>query len=131
MKLSVHLTFAGQCAVAFRFYERVLGGTDLRTFRWGDAPGASDLPPDWLVHASLTLGPYELLGADVAAEREPPRGFFVYYAADARGDAERIFAALADGGRIVMPLQETFWSPCFGVVVDRFGTPWEITATAA
>lgn len=131
MKLSVHLTFAGQCAEAFRFYERVLGGTDLRTFRWGDAPGDSELPPDWLVHASLTLGPYELLGADVAAEREPPRGFFVYYAVDARADAERIFAALADGGRIVMPLSETFWSPLFGVVVDRFGTPWEITATAA
>ena len=130
MKLSVHLTFAGQCAEAFRFYERVLGGRDLRTMRWGDAPGGGDMPPDWIVHASLTLGSYELMGADVAAEREAPRGFFVYFAVDERADAERIFTALADGGRIVMPLQATFWSPCFGVVVDRFGTPWEITITA-
>ena len=127
MTQSQHLPIAGHCAEAFRFYERVLGGRDLRLFRWGDAPGGSELPADWIVHASLAVGAYELLGADVAVEREPPRGFFVYYAAGARADAERIFSALADGGRIVMPLEQTFWSPCFGVVVDRFGTPWEIT----
>jgi len=131
MKLSVHLTFAGQCETAFRFYERVLGGSALRMFRWGDAP-ANDMPADWLVHASLTLGMYELMGADVAAAQyERPRGFYVYHAVATRDDAERIFAALADGGEAVMPLQQTFWSPCFGVLVDRFGVPWEITATAA
>ena len=131
MKLSVHLTFAGQCEAAFRFYERVLGASDLRMFRWGDAPG-NDMPAEWLVHASLTLGGYELMGADVAAAQyERPRGFYVYHAVAARTDAERIFAALADGGEVVMPLSQTFWSPCFGVVVDRFGVPWEITATAA
>jgi PhnB protein len=129
MRLSVHLTFRGECAAAFRFYERVLGGRDLRTFRWGDAPGAGDMPPDWLVHASLTLGAYELMGADVAADRyERPRGFYVYHAVDARPDAERIFAALLDGGQVVMPLQQTFWAPLFGVLVDRYGVPWEITA---
>jgi PhnB protein len=132
VKLAVHLTFAGHCADAFRFYQRVLGGTDLRTFRWGDAPGSSDMPADWLVHASLTLGGYELMGADVAtAQYERPRGFYVYHAVATRADAERIFAALSDGGSVVMPLSQTFWSPCFGVLVDRYGVPWEITATAA
>ena len=131
MKLTVHLTFAGDCDTAFRFYERVLGGTDYRPFRWGDAPG-NDMPPDQLVHASLNLGGYELLGADVpAAEYARPRGFYVFFAADAPADAERIFAAFADGGEVHMPLQKTFWSPSFGVVTDRFGVPWEITVTAA
>src|SRR6185312_574084 len=110
MRLSVHLTFRGECAAAFRLYERVLGGRDLRTFRWGD-----------------TLGAYELMGADVAADHyERPRGFYVYHAVDAHADAERIFAALADRGEVLMPLQQTFWAPVFGVVVDRYGVPWEI-----
>ena len=131
MSLRIHLTFPGQCDAAFRFYERVLGGTDYRPFRWGDAP-ANDMPPDWLVHASIRIGATELMGADVAADKyERPRGFYVYYAAATCADAERIFAALSDGGESVMPLAKTFWSPCFGVLVDRYGVPWEITATAA
>ena len=133
MRIDPYLMFNGQCEAAFRFYERVLGGSDLRTFRWGDVPGGtSGMPADWLVHAGLNLGAYELMGADVAADQyERPRGFYVYYAAATRTDAERIFAALSDGGSVVMPLQQTFWSPCFGVLVDRFGVPWEVTATAA
>ncbi|HEX8950368.1 MAG TPA: VOC family protein [Polyangia bacterium] len=135
MPLSVHLTFAGECEAAFRFYEQLLGGAGLAMFRWGDSPAAADVAPEWrdkLVHASITVGGHALAGADVPGDGyERPRGFYLLYAVAARAEAERIFAALADGGEIVMPLAPTFWSPCFGVVVDRFGTPWEITASAA
>ncbi len=133
--LSVHLTFAGQCEEAFRFYERTLAAEKLYVLHYADTPAAADVPADFrdkVVHATLTIGDYQLAGADVAPDRyERPRGFYLLYTAASHADAERIFAALADGGTIHMPLQQTFWAPAFGVVVDRFGTPWEITASAA
>lgn len=131
MPLSVHLTFPGTCEQAFRFYERVLGATSLVMLRYGESPAAADVPPelrDKLVHATLTLGWHQLAGADVEpAQYERPAGFSVLFSAGSRQDAERVFAQLADGGTVKLPLQATFWSPAFGVVVDRFATPWEIT----
>jgi PhnB protein len=120
MHVSVHLTFAGTCEEAFRFYERALGGTSLHVLRYRDSPAAADVPAafrDKLVHATLTLGLYQLAGADVVPERyERPQGFSVLFGAASRADAERIFAGFADGGDVKMPLQATFWSPAFGVV---------------
>ena len=135
MKLSPHLTFFGQCEAAFRFYEQTLGGTDLRLFPYGKTPMASELSPEWrtkIVHASLTVADSTLAGADVLPEQyEAPRGFFVLFGASNPTEAERVFNALADGGVVRMPLQQTFWSPSYGVVVDRFGTPWEISSEPA
>jgi PhnB protein len=131
MQLSVHLTFAGTCEEAFRFYERVLGATSLTVLRYGDSPAASDAPADFrdkVVHATLRFGHYQLAGADVQPTAyERASGFYLLFSAATRADTERIFAQLAEGGDIKLPLQSTFWSPAFGVVVDRFGTPWEIT----
>jgi PhnB protein len=135
VQLAVHLTFPGTCEEAFRCYERVLGATALRILRYRDSPAARDVPPDFadkVVHATLVVGGHELAGADVVPERYArPQGFSVLFGARDRADAERVFAQLADGGAVAMPLQATFWSPAFGVVVDRFGTPWEITAAAS
>lgn len=130
MKLSLHLTFAGQCEAAFKFYERALGGTELLLHRYGDSPAGAELPPDWggkIVHGSLTVGGQVLMGADVPARYRAPQGFFAFLSCRDAAEAERVFAALAEGGTIDMPLQKTFWSPCFGVLVDQFGIPWEIT----
>ena len=122
MRVVAHLMFDGHCEEAFRFYERCLGGTDLRLFRGGD---------DKIVHASLTVGDTTLAGADVtAAQYEAPRGFHVLIHVKDPNEAERVFALLSDGGRIVMPLERTFWSPAFGVLVDRYGVPWEISCDA-
>ncbi|HEY2745362.1 MAG TPA: VOC family protein [Polyangia bacterium] len=133
--LSVHLMFAGQCEEAFRFYERTFAASRLTLVRYRDTPAAADVPEDFrdkLVHATLVIGGQELAGADVVPElHQSMRGFSVLFSAATQADAERIFAALADGGAVHMALQQTFWSPAFGVLVDRFGTPWEITATAA
>jgi PhnB protein len=133
MKLSLHLTFAGQCEAAFTFYERLLGGTELLLHRYGDSPPAAELPPDWggkIVHGSITVGGQVLMGADIAPERyRAPQGFFAFLSCRDAAEAERVFAALAEGGAIDMPLQKTFWSPCFGVLVDQFGIPWEITVS--
>ena len=129
MQLTTHLTFPGTCEEAFRFYERVLGGTILAILHYRASPAAGDVPAsfgDKVVHATLTLGHFQLAGADVV-DYARPQGFYVLFGAATRADAERIFAALADGGDVKLPMQATFWSEAFGAVVDRFGTPWEIT----
>jgi len=132
MRLTTHLTFAGDCEAAFSFYQRELGGTDLALFRYGDAPGTEPPSPDWrdkIVHASLTLGGALLAGADVRAQDyHAPRGFYLLLGIRELAKAERVFHLLSEGGVVHLPLQKTFWSPCFGVVVDRFGIPWEVSA---
>jgi PhnB protein len=129
MRISAHLTFGGNCAEAFRFYERALGGKLDAMVSYGETAMASSVPPAWrekIVHATLAVGSAMLMGADVEGH-EPARGFFVLISVADVAEAERVFAALSDGGVVRMPLQKTFWSPAFGVVVDRFGTPWEVT----
>jgi PhnB protein len=131
MQLSVHVSFPGTCEEAFRFYERTLGASSLHVLRYGDSPAAADVPEDFrskVIHATLVIGRFQLAGADVVRDQyQRPQGFSVLFGAASQADAERIFGALADGGDVKLPLQKTFWSPAFGVVVDRFGTPWEIT----
>ncbi|HKE94354.1 MAG TPA: VOC family protein [Povalibacter sp.] len=130
MHLSPHLTFRGECETAFRFYEQTFGGTIITRVTYGESPQARETPPHWhdkIVHASLTVGGQLLNGVDLQPEQyEPPRGFYVLLGVDYPERAERIFNALAENGVVRMPLQQTFWAKRFGVVVDRFGIPWEI-----
>jgi len=129
MRLTTHLTFGGDCAAAFRSYERALGGKLEVMVTYGETPLAEAVPPAWrdrIVHATLTIGEAVIAGADVEGY-ERPRGFFVLVNARDAGEAERVFAALSEGGRVTMPLQPVFWSEAFGVVIDRFGVPWEVT----
>ena len=131
MKVSVHLIFDGRCQEAFERYAQLLGGEIVTMLPYGETPMAEQVPADWrdkIVHATMTLGELMLSGADVAAEQyQRPQGFYVLLHPDAPSEAQRIFEALSEDGRVALPLQQTFWSPCFGVVVDRFGTPWEIS----
>jgi PhnB protein len=131
MRVEPHLTFRGDCEEAFLFYERLFGGK-LVLLSYGSSPAVSTVPEEWrskIVHATLTLADGNtLLGADVLPEQfERPQGFYVLAALRDAAEGQRVFDALADGGSVRMPLQKTFWSPSFGAVVDRFGTPWEIT----
>lgn len=132
MKVSFHLVFAGQCEAAFRFYEKTLGGRINAMHTYGESPMAREVAPkrrDQVVHASIKIGNVVLAGADVDPEEyEQPQGFYVLLSVDDRAEAKRIFQALAKKGQVRMPIQKTFWSPAFGVLVDRFGTPWEISA---
>ena len=130
MKLNPHLTFGGQYQSAFKFYERCIGGRIVTMLTWGDSPMAKQAPPQWrdkILHATLTVGDSVLTGADVVPEEyQQPKGFFVQLGLDDPGDAERIFAALAEEGTVQMPIQKTFWAIRYGVLVDQFGIPWEI-----
>ena len=135
MKLSVHLVFNGQCEAAFRFYEQCLGGTVVTMLTYGDSPLAAQIPVEWrekIVHATLAFGENTLAGADILAkDYEPAKGFFVLLDLEDPNEAERIFRSLSENGEVRMPMQETFWASCFGVVVDQFGTPWEINCGRA
>jgi PhnB protein len=133
MRIACHLCFVGDCGEAFRTYQRIFGG-QLMTLTYGDSPMAAQTPAAQhgrILHATLSFGTHELLGADVPPEAyRRPAGFYVIATVESTARGIEVFAALADGGEIGMPFQETFWSPGFGAVTDRFGTPWEIHVEA-
>jgi PhnB protein len=135
MKLSFHLSFNGRCEEAFRFYENKLGGKVLGMLTYGNSPMAGQVSEQWrgkIVHATMTVGDAVLAGADVSPEKyQQPRGFSVLLSVDNPADAELMFDVLAENGAVGMPLQKTFWSPAFGVLVDQFGIPWEISCLAS
>jgi PhnB protein len=127
MKLWIHLNFAGNCAQAFDFYERHLGGKLLMLMRQDEAPGASTRaggePP--VLHARMELGTSTLLGNDVPANiHKPMRSAYLYLAVDSTEEAEKIYGLLAEGGEVFTPLQETFFATRFSQFRDRFGTLW-------
>jgi PhnB protein len=130
MQVHPYLSFNGQCEAAFTFYERCLGGQLGAIFRYAGTPMANDVPADWhdkVMHASVTVGQQVLMGADVAPDRyEAPKGFSLSVQLESVSDAERIFHELAQDGRVVVPLEKTFWAARFGVIVDRFGMQWLI-----
>jgi PhnB protein len=135
MELSTHLNFNGQCAEAFKFYERCLGGKLVVLMTHGDSPMKDQVPADWhdkVIHARLEVGKDALMGCDAPPTRyATPQGSSVSITLEAPADAERIFGALADRGKITMPFQKTFWSQGFGMVVDRFGVPWMVNTAQA
>jgi len=130
MRLNPYLTFNGQCEEAFKFYEKCLGGKIAMMMTYGDSPMAEQTQPEWrnkILHATFVLGDHVLQGADTLPEQyEEPRGFSVMLNVAAPSDADRIFSALAEKGTVQIPLQETFWALRFGMLIDRFGTPWTI-----
>ena len=128
MKLSPYLNFNGNCAAALKFYEQVLGGTLASQMTYGESPMAEQTPAEWhdkIIHAHLIVGGTNLMAADAPPDYfEPAKGTSVLIELPTLEEAERIFAAFAEGGTVTMPLQATFWSPGFGMVTDQFGTPW-------
>jgi PhnB protein len=130
MHVSPYLTFDGQCEAAFKFYEQCLGGQLGAIFRYAGTPMADQAPADWqnkIMHGSVTIGDLVLMGADVTPDRyERPKGFALSLQIERTADAERIFRELGKDGKIVMPLEKTFWADRFGVLIDRFGTQWQI-----
>jgi PhnB protein len=133
MKISVHVGFAGDCEAAFATYARVLGGTVTHSLRYRDSPMANHVSAEWgdkLYHATMTIGDLTLMGGDHETGYQIPEGFMLVLNPSTIEEAHRVFDALAEGGTVQMPIQETFWSPAFGVAVDRFGMKWSINCEA-
>jgi len=130
MKINPYLTFDGRCEEAFKFYERVLGGKIEAMMPHKGTPAEGHVPPEWhdkIMHAYLKVGEFVLMGSDAPPQYfQKPQGFSVSLQVKEPEAAERVFSALAEGGTVRMPLEETFWAARFGMLVDRFGTPWMV-----
>jgi PhnB protein len=129
MNINTYLAFNGNCGEAFKFYEQSLGGK-AELMKYGDSPMAGQTPADFkdkVMHARLQVGDQVIMGADSPKGMfSGNHGFSVSIQVADPAEAERIFNALSPGGTVHMPLGKTFWSPAFGMFVDRFGIPWMV-----
>jgi PhnB protein len=134
MDINTYLSFDGTCADAFRFYEKVLGGKIVMMMSYGDMPGhtlSADVQKR-IMHARLQLGDKFLMASDSPPGRsETAKGFHVNVSVQDPDEADRLFKELSADGSITMPIQETFWAKRFGMLVDRFGTPWMVNCEKA
>ena len=130
MKVNPYLSFNGNCAAAFRFYQKALGGTIPMTMTYGESPMCDQTPPDFrdkIMHTRLIAGDAVLMGSDAPPDRyQKTQGATVALGVDSAEEAERIFHALAENGTVTMPISETFWAVRFGMLTDQFGIPWMI-----
>lgn len=130
MQLNPYLMFNGQCEAAFKFYEKCLGGKIAFKITNGESPMAKETPPErrkQILHARFVVNDMVLMGSDAPPERyEKPQGFFVSLGIEKPAEAERVFHALSEKGKVLMPIAETFWAHRFGMLVDQFGIPWMI-----
>jgi PhnB protein len=135
MQLSPYLTFNGQCEAAFRFYEQCLGGKIETMMPHEGTPAAEHVPAEWrkkIMHAHMRVGDNVLMGTDAPPDRfQELKGFSVSLQIKDPAEAERIFHALATNGTVRMPIQQTFWSVRFGMLVDQFGVPWMVNCEQA
>jgi PhnB protein len=130
MAFHSYLFFSGDCRPAMTRYQEIFGG-ELFMMRMGDAPegGEPGADPELIIHAALQAGDTMLMASDDPTGSGAPRtGIMVTYTAPDAADANRAFDALAEGGQVNQPLIETFFSPAFGMCVDRWGTPWMVVA---
>jgi PhnB protein len=130
-----YLLFNGRCREAFTFYADCLGGKIDAMLPHAGTPAESHVPPEWrekIMHARLTLGEDVIMGSDAPPGHfEPPRGFSVTIQLTDPAEADRIFGRLSEGATVTMPIQQTFWATRFGMLVDRFGTPWMVNCQPA
>jgi PhnB protein len=128
MKLFTYVTYRGKCREAFRFYEQHLSGKVTVTMTHRQMPDAKDVPPelkDAILHARITIGETELMGADIPTA-EPMRSAYLTLMVNSIDEAERIYAELSEGGEVFMPMTETFFAFRFAQVRDKFGANWMI-----
>jgi len=131
-----YLFFGGRCDEALAFYGTALGAKVDFLMRYQESP--EPMPPDRLpagfenkvMHATFHIGTTTLMASDGCEEGMRFEGFTLSLALPAEAEVNRAFAALAEGGKVGMPLTKTFWSPRFGMVTDRFGVGWMVTVAA-
>jgi PhnB protein len=135
MPLEPYLFFDGRCEEAIEFYKRALGaqvGYLMRFKESPDPPPPGMVPPgseNKVMHAELKIGDATMMVSDGNCGGRPTfQGFSLSLGASDDAHAQRLFAALAEGGQVTMPLGRTFFASSFGMVADRFGVPWMVIA---
>jgi PhnB protein len=131
MRTNLQLVFPGTCSEAFAMYEGVFGTKRDFTMTYGEAPEGVPVPADskgLVMHTSMPLGSITLMGCDAPNGQKPVMGGFdVSVDMPEEVEVRRIFAALSEGGSVQVPLQETFWTPLFGMCTDKFGVGWMVS----
>jgi PhnB protein len=130
MQVQPYLSFEGRCEEAIEFYKKALGAKVDMLMRFKEAPDQSMMSPgsgDKVMHAALRAGDTQLLMSDGRCTGSPNfTGIALALSVATDADAERTFNALAEGGKVNMPLAKTFFSPKFGMVADKFGVGWMV-----
>jgi PhnB protein len=127
MRLYTQLNFGGNCAEAFRFYEKHLGGTINMMMTQREMPNPPAGAGEAVIHARLDIADTVLIGNDVPEEHfRKMRSVYLYLALDSVDEAERVYKLLAKDGEVFMPLEETFFASRFAMLRDRFGVSWSI-----
>jgi PhnB protein len=137
MPIQPYLFFEGRCEEAIEFYRRALGAKVEMLMRYKDSPEPPPpgmLPPGSehkVMHAALSVGDAAFMASDGHCQGKPGfQGFSLSLTAKDAAEAKRLFDALGEGGQVRMPLGKTFFSPCFGMLADRFGVGWMIIVPA-
>lgn len=127
-----YLFFSGRCEEAIEFYKSAIGAQVEMVMRHKDSPEPpppGTLQPGFenkIMHASFRVGESTIMASDGCGEDSKFDGFSLSIAVPTEADAQRMFAALSEGGKVTLPLAKTFWSPCFGMLEDKFGVGWMI-----
>jgi PhnB protein len=128
-----YLMFNGRCEQAVEFYRKAVGAEVEMMMRFKESP---EPPPpgtvpagyeNKIMHTSFRIGQTTIMASDGCGEKTKFEGFSLSLSVPSEAEADRAFAALADGGQVRMPLTKTFWSPRFGMLEDRFGVGWMIS----
>jgi PhnB protein len=127
-----YLFFNGRCEEAIEFYRKALGAEVQMMMRYKESPEPPPpgmVPSGWenkVMHASIRIGETVVMASDGCGDGARFEGFSLSLSVPTAADTDRAFAALADGGKIKMPLNKTFWSPRFGMLEDKFGIGWMV-----
>ena len=127
-----YLFFGGRCEEALQFYRDALGAELEMLMRFKESPeptpGMPECFADKVMHASFRIGGTTLMASDGRCDGPATfDGFSLSITVSDEAEADRIFAALGDGGLVTMPLEKTFWAPKFGMLTDRFGVGWMVS----
>jgi PhnB protein len=131
-----YLLFGGRCEEALAFYRTALGAKVEMMMHFKDSPEPpppGSLPKGFenkVMHATFRIGGSTIMASDGCEQGQAFKGFSLALAVPTEAEADRLFAALAAGGQVKMPLTKTFWSPRFGMLTDRFGIDWMVNVAA-
>ena len=132
MNLQPYLFFDGKCDEALDFYKKAVGAEAKMLMRFNQAPDQSMISPgseNKVMHAQVQIGDTTVLMSDGRCTGNTNfQGFALTVTANTEGEADKVFNALADGGKVTMPMAKTFFSPRFGMLTDRFGVGWMVLA---
>ncbi|MDO8654802.1 MAG: VOC family protein [Undibacterium sp.] len=135
MKIEPYLFFNGRCEEAINFYREAVGASVTLIMRFSESPEPQKmpLPAGWeskIMHAAFQIGGATIMASDgMTSEEAKFSGFSLSIAAADPDAAKHLFTGLSNGGAVLMPLEKTFWSPCFGMLMDRFGVRWMVSVS--